>query len=231
MSQRYLSSAIALLTLAAVAHAARPKAEPDPQPAAGATPAATSAPPPPYELKNKSDFTVSSTNPRPPFWPIGWVHRDASSPIAQTLAPVLKTIDEKFFRITSILIGNGSTPSLAVINGRAYSEGEFVRMPRTPGAPPTRVQVQRINDGSVTLLHGKEIMQIPLRHEELLVKHGEEKLLDEQDRDDVDPAPVPVPAAKGTPAVQPAGQPAGQPSAVQPAGQPATGNAPRTARH
>jgi hypothetical protein len=216
MSPRYFSSALALLTLAAVAHAARPKVTPDPQAtaAAGATaaPAATPVPPPPYELKNKSSFTISATNPRPPFWPIGWVHRDASSPIVQRAAPVLSTIDEHFFRLTSILIGNGTTASLAVINGRAYSEGEFVRMPRTPGAPPTRVKVQRIADGSVTLVHGTETMQVPLRREELLVRHGDEKLLDDQDRDDTDPAPAPVPApvppGKGTPAGQQTGQPA-----------------------
>ncbi|HEY3901057.1 MAG TPA: hypothetical protein VGM54_20765 [Chthoniobacter sp.] len=219
MSLRYLSSAIVLLALAAVAHAARPHAEPVP-PAAAAAPEAPQPPPPPYELKNKSEFTISSTNPRPPFWPIGWVHHDASSPIVQAVAPVISTIDKNFFRLTSVLIGNGSTASLAVINGRAYSEGEFVRMPRTPGAAPNRVRLQRINDGSVTLLHGNETMQIPLRREELVTRHGDEKLLDEQDRDDVDPAPVPapVPAGKGAPASQPTAQPT-------------TGNAPRTARH
>ena len=218
MSPRYFSSAIALLTLAAVAHAARPKADADPQPAAAAAPEATQPPPPPYELKNKSTFTVSNTNPRPPFWPIGWVHHDASSPIAQPVAVVAKTIDQNFFRVTSILIGSGSTPSLVVINGRAYSEGQFVRMPRAPGAPPAHVSVQRINDGSVTLLHGTETMQIPLRREELLVKHGDEKLLDEQDRDDADPAPVAVPVPKAV-------------AVPKPAAQPATGNDPRTARH
>ena len=198
MSSRYLSSAIALLTLAAAAHAARPKVEaPDPQAAAAE---ATQAPPPPYELKNKSTFTVSTTSPRPPFWPIGWVHHDASSPAVQAVAVVAKTIDQNFFRITSILVGNGSTASLAVINGRAYSEGEFVRMPKNPGGAPTRVRVQRITDGSVTLLHGNETLQIPLRREELLTRHGDEKLLEEQDRDDnADPAPVPVPVGKAVP--------------------------------
>ena len=57
-------------------------------------------------------------------------------------------LDGKAFRVTSILISTGATPSLAVINGRAYSEGEFVRMPRTPGTAPVRVRVQRINDGT-----------------------------------------------------------------------------------
>jgi hypothetical protein len=218
MSPRYFFSAIALLTLAAVAHA-RPRVDADPRAAAAAaTPEPTPAlpPPPPYELKNKSVFTISSTNPRPPFWPIGWVHREGAVIVRE--APTSTAIDEHFFRLTSILIGNGTTQSLAVINSRSYSEGEFVRMPHAPGTPPIRVKVLRINDGSVTLERAGQTMQIPLRREELTIRHGDEKLLDEQDREDADPAPAPAPAGKGAPVGQPGGQPA-------------AGTAPRTARH
>ena len=36
-------------------------------------------------------------------------------------------LDEKNFAVTSILTGN---PSLAVINGRSYAEGDVLRMPK-----------------------------------------------------------------------------------------------------
>ncbi len=204
MSPRYLPFALAFLAWPAFVHAVRPgaPAEPAASPAPGATagnpaPGAPIPPPPPYVLKNRSSFNVSAS-PRPPFWPIGWVHHDASSPIVAAPAPVKVTIDEKYFKVTSILLGSGTTPSLAVVNGRAYSEGEFVRMPRTPGAPTVRVRVQRINDGNVVLQQGAQTLVAPLHREEILA-HGDEKLLDDQDRDE-DPAP---PAAPKATAVRP----------------------------
>jgi hypothetical protein len=165
MSHRYLPFAIVLVAWSAVARAG----DPPPQTV------------PPYELKNRSEFVTSTTNPRPPFWPIGWVHRDASSPIVLAQPAVNVSLDVKFFKVTSILLGSGTTPSLAIINGRPYTEGEFVRMPKTQGAPPVRVRVLRINDGSVFLQHADHTMIAALKHDELQSRKPEELLID-QDR-------------------------------------------------
>ena len=53
-----------------------------------------------------------------------------------------------------------------MINGRAYAEGEFVRMPKIPGAAPTAfgLSVMRIADGTVTLQHAdQELLLDPNR--------------------------------------------------------------------
>lgn len=133
----------------------------------------------PYELKNHSSFPNASEVTRVPFWPIGWVRRTAAAPAAAPVPEAPKvTLDESAFRITSIMIGTGSTPSLAVINGRAYSEGEFVRMPRTPGTLPLRVRVQRINDGTVILQHADQLIVVNPKRQTLEAKRPEELLLD-----------------------------------------------------
>jgi hypothetical protein len=135
---------------------------------------------PPYELKKRSQFSVATKNVRPPFWPIGWVKRGAGTVVqaaAPEAAPAVQ-LDEKSFKVTSILLGSGTTPSLAVINGRAYSEGEFVRMPKGSTAPPARVRVQRINDGNVILQNAAQTLVASLVRPELSNKKGEELLLD-----------------------------------------------------
>jgi hypothetical protein len=131
----------------------------------------------PYELKNRSSFSDGGANSRAPFWPIGWVKR--SGP---THAPVVAVprvlLDEKSFKVTSILLGSGTTPSLAVINGRAYSEGEFLRMPKGSPMPPLRVRVQRINDGTVILQNADQTLVASLVRPELSNKRPEELVLD-----------------------------------------------------
>jgi len=147
--------------------------------ALGAEDASKSAPVPPYELKNHSSFAKPEEITRVPFWPIGWVKRAPG--MAAAPAPVVEApkilLDGKSFRVTSILIGTGATPSLAVINGRAYSEGEFIRMPKTPGVAPVRVRVQRINDGTVILQNANQTLVASLVHPELNTRK-EEPLLD-----------------------------------------------------
>ncbi|MEI9892673.1 MAG: hypothetical protein WDN28_01830 [Chthoniobacter sp.] len=137
----------------------------------------------PYVLKNRSAFTNPDEVPRAPFWPIGWVKRVKGSPVAaaaQVQAPKV-VLDGRSFKVTSILIGSGTTPSLAVINGRAYSEGEFLRMPKAAGAAPVRIRVQRINDGNVVLQNADQTLVATLVRPELNAKRPEELLLD-QDR-------------------------------------------------
>ena len=176
MSPRRYSFIVALLASATALHAVSPKPEaPKPE-------EPKMDPPPPYVLKKRSSFTAPADVQRAPFWPIGWVKHRAGTVIAATqeapLPTAKVTLDAKNFRVTSILLGTGTTPSLAVINGRAYSEGEFLRMPKTPGSLPVRIRVQRINDGNVILQNADQTLVANLSRTELQQKKPEELLLD-----------------------------------------------------
>ena len=133
------------------------------------------APATPYVLKNRSSFDNPGETARVPFWPVGWTKQKGAVAAAKAVAEPKITLDEKGFRLSSILLGSGSTPSLAVINGRAYSEGELIRLPR--GTAPMRIRVQRINDGSVVLDHDSEKLVVSLRRPELS-QHKDDELLD-----------------------------------------------------
>jgi len=112
-----------------------------------------------YRLKNRSSFDPGAVK-RPPFWPIGWVHH--AGPV-QEVAKVV--VDPKQFNVTSILIGH---PSVAVINGRTYFEGDLIRPPRgvkVTGFP--RIRVKAISDGSVTMIADDQLVTIPLKRPEL----------------------------------------------------------------
>lgn len=178
----YLSrTATALLASAAFLHAEE-LAKPDAvKPETVAVAAAKSEPLPHYELKKRSSFAVNGEVVRAPFWPIGWVKRQAGAPVQSAEVAAVETrvaLDEKSFKVTSILLGSGSAPSLAVINGRAYSEGEFIRMPKGGTTPPVRIRVQRINDGHVILQNAAQTMVATLQRPELSTKRAEELLLD-----------------------------------------------------
>ena len=177
MSSRLSSIAAALVCGAAVLHAADPAPA---KPAADPVPAKAADPVEPYVLKKRSEFAAADTNARAPFWPIGWVKRKPGVMQVQQAAPAAPPValDEKAFRVTSILLGTGTTPSLAVINGRAYSEGEFLRMPKGGTAPPIRIRVQRITDGTVILQNANQTMVASLVRSELQNKRSEELLLD-----------------------------------------------------
>ena len=125
-----------------------------------------------YDLKKKSVCTLASDR-RAPFWPIGWTKRATETRTEITQAPKRK-IDESAFSVTSILLGN---PSLAVVNGRAYSEGELMRMPK--GGAPVKVRVQQIGDGGVTLSYEQQTFVVALKRPELAA-HKAEELLDQE---------------------------------------------------
>lgn len=165
MSNRLLHIAVALLFSVAALRAE------DPAPAKSDTV-------PPYELKRRSKFTPTAAKARVPFWPIGWVKRSAGVVVEAAPEPARVLLDEKSFKVTSILLGAGTTPSLAVINGRAYSEGEFLRMPKGGATPPVRVRVQRINDGTVILQNAGQTLVASLVRPELSSRKNEELLLD-----------------------------------------------------
>ncbi len=153
-----------------------------------ADPASVSAPPA-YALKNKSVFTAPTDDHRAPFWPIGWVKRKSiqvatAAPARVVEAPKAVALDPKNFKLTSILVGN---PSLAIINGRTYSEGEFLRMPRTavamagtPAVPAPRIRVYRVNDGAVVLQNQDQLLTVALQRPELAQRKGEELLLEDR---------------------------------------------------
>ncbi len=166
MSHRPITLAVAFFLNAVLLHAedaAPAKAEPVPA----------------YQLKKRSSFTGVPDSARAPFWPIGWVKR-TTGPVVRSQAPSAPRVqlDEKSFKVTSILVASGTTPSLAVINGRAYSEGEFLRMPKGTTAPPARVRVQRINDGQVILQNADQVLVATLQRPELQERRNEELLLD-----------------------------------------------------
>ena len=187
MSLRYPSLVAAFLACTSAVHAVRPAAAPAEAPKTKTeTKLETSKsnePVPPYELKNRSSFANPVDMTRAPFWPIGWLKRAKNSTMvaAQQVEPKI-ALDAKSFRVTSILIGSGTTPSLAVINGRAYSEGEFIRMPKTPGVASPRVRVHRITDGSVILENANQTLVAALARPELSNPKPEALLKDDADR-------------------------------------------------
>ena len=176
-----LALAVSLLPLPAV-HAADADAGKD-EPA-----------PAPYKLKRRSSFTPPTADARAPFWPIGWVPKKtmiATAPGAPAAAPA-PLLDEKAFRVTSILLGAGTAPSLAVINGRADGEGEFLKVPRGTvvpavagqlGAPAVaRIRVQLISDGSVVLQCAEQAITIFMQRPELALRKVQEEQLTPEDR-------------------------------------------------
>jgi hypothetical protein len=174
-------SKIAAILLATTAFLCAADAEPEKTEASTASPAAeTSETLPPYELKKRSAFLAVEENARAPFWPIGWVKRVTGAPVQTedvAAAPGVQ-LDEKNFKVTSILLGAGTASSLAVINGRAYGEGEFLRMPKGGTTPPVKVRVQRINDGQVILQNATQTLVVALQRPELSTKREAEVFLD-----------------------------------------------------
>src|SRR4051812_8879640 len=123
-----------------------------------------------YHLKNQSAFQVAPTV-RAPFWPIGWAPSAKNNQPDAPAPAIVITPDQ--FSVTSIMLGS---PSLAVINGRTYGEGEFLKPARATkpaeGALPTRavaapalptglrVRVNRIVDGQVILQTGTQAIAV-----------------------------------------------------------------------
>jgi len=100
------------------------------------------------KITDCSAFSAPSTI-RNPFWPIGWSRPTA---VAQTPGPVVPVVQEIRLKPEDFVISSISTGQLplAVINGRAYAEGELISM--NVGTPqPMIVQVYAIRDGAVTL--------------------------------------------------------------------------------
>jgi|KBSMisStandDraft_5_1062788.scaffolds.fasta_scaffold197404_3 hypothetical protein len=139
---------------------------------------ASSTPLPRYELKRKSGFALESHG-RAPFWPIGWVKQGSPGVVPEKRVD----IDDEMFKVTSILVGN---PSMAVINGRSYEEGQFIRMPKT--APQVKPRLYRIGDGQVLIQVQNQIVSVQLKRGELKSPAAETELLNEE-KDELLPVP------------------------------------------
>jgi serine/threonine protein kinase len=134
------------------------------------------------EVKRVSPPEKESQTPLPGTTPmgghLGTDNRNSTpAPAAAVVAPDW-TLEEKNFRVTSIVIVGGTSPSLATINMRTYAEGEFLRGPK--GSAPgfrTRVRVKRIRDGSVELERDNQTIVVPLRRPELRTSHVDDDLL------------------------------------------------------
>jgi len=102
-----------------------------------------------FKLKHRSTFTVQDTE-RNPFWPVGWVKTAAPTAVSETVQ--VAEIRPEDFELTAILLG---TPALAVINGREYSEGDFIVL--KGAGPAAKVQIVQVMDGRITLRYmGKD---------------------------------------------------------------------------
>jgi hypothetical protein len=125
-------------------------------------PAAPAPSVPPYELKNRSTFSINRET-RAPFWPVGW--RKELAVRAQTVnVPAAKAfeIQPHHFKVTSVLLGN---PPVAIINGRGFGEGEL--LPVVVGDLPVQVVIRQIRDGGVWLEQGTHRVFVPLKREAL----------------------------------------------------------------
>ncbi len=181
MMNRNFFKLLPLLALGQFASAGTPVPEGAAAPAeAAAATDATASTPVRYQLKRKSEFNLE-TRARAPFWPIGWTKQGA--PVVATKV----NVDEGMFRVTSILIGN---PSMAVINGRSYEEGQFLRVPKSS---PVRPRLYRIGDGEVMIQVQNQLVTVQLRRPTLKEAAPETELLNEQ-KDD----PLPLPTVTST---------------------------------
>lgn len=130
----------------------------------------------PYELKHRSVVSLDKEA-RAPFWPIGWKrpkaastqNRDVAStqPLDAPESPKFQLTSESF-SVSTILLGN---PSIAIINGRSFEEGQF--LPVLAGDQPLKVQVRAIRDEGVWLQLDKQTpILVAMRRTALRPKTG-----------------------------------------------------------
>ena len=119
------------------------------------------------KIKVKSEYKVGSSS-RDPFWPVGWQKPlpPGAQPVATSTSvaptpPPAPVISPSDFNVTSIATGH---ISLAVINGKAYAEGEFVPVNTPQGR--INVQVYYIRDGQVALRYQNKTVVSELKRRE-----------------------------------------------------------------
>ncbi len=109
------------------------------------------------KVRNRSSFDAPKDG-RNPFWPVGWIKAEPApaseggartenpKPVAPA-GPSTAFMKPENFIVTSISIG--ALP-LALINGKAYGEGDLIPYP-VGGGSTVSVQVVSVRDGVVTL--------------------------------------------------------------------------------
>lgn len=109
------------------------------------------------QLSHLSSFEVTPEK-RNPFWPVGWSPQKTADPASGVKMGVVKKVwfKEEAFSISSI--STGGLP-LAMINGKAYGEGELIAMPEGT------VRVGGIHDGVVTLRFEDKTITVGIRRE------------------------------------------------------------------
>ncbi|MEO7932277.1 MAG: hypothetical protein ABIT76_03865 [Chthoniobacterales bacterium] len=152
--------AICLLALVTVAGAQevpppKPSAPVVSEPAhvfpAAATPAATPVVNQ-YRAHTKSTF-VPPEKGRNPFWPIGFTPRAKTAVNEEQLLRI--PIEQ--YKVTSIIL---DTPSIAVINGKDYTRGQFLPLATTTGT--VKLLITNIEDGVVTVQYKALVGKIPI---------------------------------------------------------------------
>ena len=127
-----------------------------------------------YELKRRSVVSLDK-DARAPFWPIGWQRpKDASGQPQQdgggarqiVVEPPKLQLSSDSFTVSSVLLGN---PSIAVINGRSFEEGQY--LPVVADDQRIKVQVRAIREQGVWLqLDQQAPILVPMRRAQLQPK-------------------------------------------------------------
>lgn len=125
-----------------------------------------------YDLKRRSEISLNREA-RAPFWPIGWQRpKDApqqphqeGTPIKQIVVePPKLQLSSESFTVSSVLLGH---PSIAVINGRSFEEGQY--LPVVADDQRVKVKVRQIREQGVWLqLDQQPPVLIPMRRGQLL---------------------------------------------------------------
>ncbi len=102
------------------------------------------------KIKERSSFNAPPSA-RNPFWPIGWQKEAAPSVQNSVDATVPLPPPELLLKPENFIVSSISTgrTSLALINGKAYGEGDLI--PYDVGGQKIAIQVYSIRDGMVTL--------------------------------------------------------------------------------
>ncbi|HEX8372851.1 MAG TPA: hypothetical protein VF585_08735 [Chthoniobacterales bacterium] len=120
-------------------------------PAPTATPEAT--PGEEYRAHTQSAFSVPPGG-RNPFWPIGYTPKPKNSvPVEEQLL----RIPVEQYKVTSIIL---DTPSIAVINGKDYTRGQFLTLATATGS--VKLLITNIEDGVVTVQYKALVGKIPI---------------------------------------------------------------------
>ncbi len=146
---------LAWVTVAMSQEVPRPKLAPVASEPAPVFPVATSAVTPlvsQYHAHTQSTFAPPEKG-RNPFWPIGFTPRAKAAVNEEQLLRI--PIEQ--YKVTSIIL---DTPSIAVINGKDYTRGQFLTLSTTTGT--VKLLITNIEDGLVTVQYKALIGKIPI---------------------------------------------------------------------